>query len=596
MPQRTRRFADIFVTGRPERLDHQVLTPRTPHSRSGRAEEGHTGVELERLRRGSSTDDEDEDDNDSFGSSTSALRTGFTVSSSTSSFPMGYRSRGDDHEILIGPSGFPTVQTLVQRFVMLSGVIMSCGIFVMFVKAFDQISLQAAINMKQRIWHGFAGTGLPPSGRLLSYASYSHFPLTGAEYRAECNKIANFMSTASYWDTPLAGPLDVLHVPTARKGEQNVCSSTITYMLDGSVGLATDLALMAQVAGLARERNSTFFIDDTYWNRGKWTDYFENIHSLYRGPQPGCRAPPPQELVACPRVARHLIVSGQTASFHLSRRYMEEFEDQSAHGVNRQKPIFDRARRSVAEVIRPNAHISTLIQAARAEVASVLSLQTEHASPYGSEPYIGVHIQGRNHSTITTPVSSSLPMAKFIQVARHTWSRLYPAVPLSLVSSSSATAASPAHFPMPPIAYVASDSPEVIRDYVAALPPSTATFSLGLSTNAELRGLAPQHGYMPEDFDKQDQTERVRLTRGAIVDLALLSGLWAETGQVIPSATICAGSSNLCKLSVLGLGWSRSFGLRNDEHFSDVISAENRRWVDIEEGNPDVWTVFTLPP
>ena len=32
-----------------------------------------------------------------------------------------------------------------------------------------------------------------------------------------------------------------------------VCSKTITYQLDGTVGIAADLALMAQVAGLARE-------------------------------------------------------------------------------------------------------------------------------------------------------------------------------------------------------------------------------------------------------------------------------------------------------------------------------------------------------
>lgn len=95
-------------------------------------------------------------------------------------------------------------------------------------------------------------------------------------------------------DTNAMGPLDVLHHDEAPdyqlpEGETAVCSATITYMLDGSVGLLADLALMAQVAALAREvyieslfefvvasltnvlqRNRTFLVDDTYWNRGKW--------------------------------------------------------------------------------------------------------------------------------------------------------------------------------------------------------------------------------------------------------------------------------------------------------------------------------------
>lgn len=36
------------------------------------------------------------------------------------------------------------------------------------------------------------------------------------------------------------------------KGDK-ICASTMTYMLDGKVGLMADLALMAQVAALARE-------------------------------------------------------------------------------------------------------------------------------------------------------------------------------------------------------------------------------------------------------------------------------------------------------------------------------------------------------
>lgn len=68
--------------------------------------------------------------------------------------------------------------------------------------------------------------------------------------------------------------MDVIHhddmtdyrLPEAEKTK--VCSKTITYQLDGTVGLAADLALMAQVAGLAREVGSVFKVSFGETHRG----------------------------------------------------------------------------------------------------------------------------------------------------------------------------------------------------------------------------------------------------------------------------------------------------------------------------------------
>jgi hypothetical protein len=59
------------------------------------------------------------------------------------------------------------------------------------------------------------------------------------------------------------GVLDVAHHDdnkVAQGQRMAVCTSTITYMLDGEVGLLADLALMAQTAALAREVGTTFFM------------------------------------------------------------------------------------------------------------------------------------------------------------------------------------------------------------------------------------------------------------------------------------------------------------------------------------------------
>ena len=66
------------------------------------------------------------------------------------------------------------------------------------------------------------------------------------------------MAHGEYWQS-LHGEMDVehhddntdYHLPEGERTK--VCSKTITYMLDGHVGLAADLALMAQAAAMARE-------------------------------------------------------------------------------------------------------------------------------------------------------------------------------------------------------------------------------------------------------------------------------------------------------------------------------------------------------
>ena len=65
------------------------------------------------------------------------------------------------------------------------------------------------------------------------------------------------MGAMEFW----SGEEDVVHhdevdpgpYPAPEGLPTRICSKTITYMLDGHVGLLADLALMAQAAALARE-------------------------------------------------------------------------------------------------------------------------------------------------------------------------------------------------------------------------------------------------------------------------------------------------------------------------------------------------------
>lgn len=89
-------------------------------------------------------------------------------------------------------------------------------------------------------------------------------PLHPSQYATQCGQMnKGFMSHGDYWDPPhmdnmgLDDDLDEELVDDRYKlpegGRTAVCSKTITYLLDGEVGLLADLALIAQAAALARE-------------------------------------------------------------------------------------------------------------------------------------------------------------------------------------------------------------------------------------------------------------------------------------------------------------------------------------------------------
>ncbi|EKM61568.1 uncharacterized protein PHACADRAFT_135336 [Phanerochaete carnosa HHB-10118-sp] len=613
----------ISASGRLSASDYQPLTPRTPHSRSGYAEDAITDADLD-------------ENAGSYASYRQQQSEPLLASSASPSFPAsGYRSRGDDVDAtakpikrwqkqLSGKTVLHNTPLIVGTIV--AGILLSL-IVVSFKKpeALDRVVgyMPNSIPSSKPVEEVIAAEPpspspvyidtMPPPGLALSYENYTQFPLTGAQYRHECDILMSgkFIHHSSYWDPPKEGILDVphhddvtdYHVPEG--GLTKVCSRTITYQLDGTVGLVADLALMAQAAALARERNRTFLVDDTYWNRGKWTDHFQHVRARQPGPEPGCRAPPPEELVACPRFARHWVVSARTAKFHLGHPFSENYEDPYQRGIKRQKPMFEHALQSFRETIRPNAHNAQLIHSARAELASVLSLpphdptarnddmspsQQRDAEPalqaHNPDPYIAVHIRRGDRHASTFPYRGHyVPLEKFVEAARGAWTRLY----------GDDAGESAAAFPAPPIAYVASDSHATAHEFVSAFPASTAVFSLDSSTDPALRALAPQHEYVQEEFNNMEAEDRVRLTRGMIVDLAMLSGLWAWEDDVVPGATICTFSSNICRLSAVGLGWDRAFGFGGDDDPPYINDAE-KRWIDLDNRGVVLpsWTAFEV--
>lgn len=220
--------------------------------------------------------------------------------------------------------------------------------------------------------------------------------------------------------------------------------------------------------------------------------------------------------------------------------------------------VYERARASLEQTILPNARSAALIQGAREEILSTLSvhslpqdLDSSESARVGDEPapstqalYIGVHIH-RGERTLGASEhrdskDDAIPVEKFVEGARSTWDMFFGDTSHN-PATRDVSSGRPDHYPAPPIMWLASDSLAAARDFVSRFSPATAVFSLEHSTKPELRGLAPEREYVQAEFDAESLEERVRLTRGMIVDFAMLSGLWASSGHAVPEAVVCGG-------------------------------------------------------
>jgi hypothetical protein len=239
------------------RLQPGPLTPRTPRSRSGRAEEAFTEIELE------------EYGDSEYREYTQQQREPLLASSTSAGFPSsGYRAGGDDDLDVQKRSRGPLVvmQRLVSQCGLVFGSALALVLFVTMVLSYKHPDYLLSAS-------GIAES--PPSPiptpkqddntllhpeNIISYENYTHFPLDPLEYKHECHKLmGEVMPPMKFW----SGEKDVVHHDEIDTGKYpapeglptQMCDKTITYMLDGHVGLLADLALMAQAAGLAREVN-----------------------------------------------------------------------------------------------------------------------------------------------------------------------------------------------------------------------------------------------------------------------------------------------------------------------------------------------------
>ncbi|KAL5635651.1 hypothetical protein ACGC1H_004453 [Rhizoctonia solani] len=567
------------------------LVPRTPHSRSGNQTFTHaqsTSIDM-------GPDASRDDLNESYEMTGQSQTEPLLASSTSATF-------GDDvYKLMDAESrGRQTaskraLNRAVTHLPLVFGIALSFFLcLLIFVSLYWPNELQAFLGAGELGLHedGIASTGgsgsivnstshnhTSSASNLIDYSAYNAFPLTPEQYRDECWKQQSNHFHGSYWDKPSGGMADVKHSETNKQ----VCSSTITFMFDGERGLMADLALIAQLAGLAREQGRTFLIDDRLWTRGNWTNHFKDIRETQPGPEPGCLPPPPEELVACPRLAKHWVVTPRTAKFHFGHTFSETFEDPYAHSTARLKPIFNRAFDSFESFIILNDKNIRLLRQARSELRRRIQLNS-NSEAVGT--YMSVHIRRGDRKAMSWEFIKAgsdgyVPIQNYVDAVQKTWSQM--------------------GLPGRAHVYVASDDPVSLDEFTKLSPGYVYSLrqwgidggrvreSSVTDAAEELAELASPSAYVQAEWMNRTEEQRIRLTRGMIVEMALLSELWDddtndEDNDLELIATACTLTSNVCKMAAVGLGWARSLG-------SDVKS-----WVELDNRNeiePE-WEAFEL--
>ena len=239
----------------------QQLTPRTPHSgsRTSQAEQGFAKLQIV------------EEANDGEGDGGDALQFAPLLASSSSArfSRRNIQQPPTRTKFWILDRSAVILSTAISRLPLVAGIITAGILLLLTVLSFTRReALHKYVGAKAPNISSTSGskagpTASPPSSplqqehgiHLLSYENYTTFPLYPLQYLAECKKLnLGYMRHGDYWSIGLMGAIDTTHHdPSATGGKARVCSSSITYMLDGTVGLTADLALIVQAAALARE-------------------------------------------------------------------------------------------------------------------------------------------------------------------------------------------------------------------------------------------------------------------------------------------------------------------------------------------------------
>lgn len=226
-----------------------------------------------------------------------------------------------------------------------------------------------------------------------------------------------------------------------------VCPSSVTYVLESAdAGLGTAVMGMWMLYGLAKHDGRAFFIDDSRWAYGQYTDIFQ------APPLPNCRPPPRHRMLPCPAQAKHLVVTGATLK-DVFPALMAKYH-RAAGTDNNLRDLMGLARTGYQALFKLNnddhQYALNRVQDLKKKAAVAVADDNAAASPHA--PIIGFHVRrGDSHPLEYQYRNNYVPSDVFLGKAQELVDTHY---------NSSASQAAPAPAP---ITIIASDDPDVYK-------------------------------------------------------------------------------------------------------------------------------------
>jgi hypothetical protein len=189
------------------------------------------------------------------------------------------------------------------------------------------------------------------------------------------------------------------------------CRTSLTFVLESSdAGLGPTLMMLWMAYGLAQKEKRAFFIEDSRWAYGKYTDMFKS------SPIQNCKAPPRHQMVPCPRNAKHLVVSAATASVTFGDGFNAKYEDTKRTDISREKSVYDLARVGYEALFLLNNDDEPYV---RNRVKELKAKANVPQGNYNDGMIIGVHVrQGDLHPYEYQYNGAYIPLEQYVQKAR----------------------------------------------------------------------------------------------------------------------------------------------------------------------------------
>jgi hypothetical protein len=188
--------------------------------------------------------------------------------------------------------------------------------------------------------------------------------------------------------------------------KDKICPRSLTYVLEtSSAGLAPTLMGLWLAYSLARHDDRAFFIDDSRWEYGNYSTFFEPPSP------PNCLRPPKGQRVPCPHQAAHLVVSSATTPWTFGAGFLDTFEDGRKMGVGRLERVFGMLRKGYEELFERKLGDAGDVEFLKERIGELRGMVNG-----GLE--VGVHVRhGDRHPYEFQYSRSYVPISKYMEEA-----------------------------------------------------------------------------------------------------------------------------------------------------------------------------------